>query len=74
MKLLKLYSYVVILALGVTAAACTSNTTSTDKQHEVSAMDSVSKDLEKTNKELQDEAEKVEASLEKIDKEFNTSN
>ncbi len=73
MRLLKLYSYVVILTLGVTAAACTSNTTSTDTQ-EVSAMDSVSKELEKTNKELEDEAKKVEASLEKIDKEFNTTN
>lgn len=73
MKRLKLYSYVVILAtMGITTS-CTSSTKKEDKQ-EVSAMDSVSQELEKTNKELEEGAKKVEASLEKVDKEFKASN
>lgn len=73
MKLLKLYSYMVLLAIMGITTSCTSSSTSNEDKQEVSAMDSVSKELEKTNKELEDEAKKVEASLEKADKEFNTS-
>lgn len=72
MKRYKLYSYLVILTMAVFGTSCTSSTRSTDTQ-EISAMDSISNDLEKTNKELEEETKKVEASLDKIDKEFNTS-
>jgi len=62
----------IIAIMGITTS-CTSNSTSSEDKQEVSAMDSVSKELEKTNKELEEEAKKVEASIERADKEFNTS-
>ncbi|SKB62945.1 hypothetical protein [Daejeonella lutea] len=71
MKRLKLYSYVVIMTIIGITTSCTSSSTTDESKQEVTAMDSVSKDLEKTNKELEDEAKKVEESLDKIDKEFN---
>lgn len=74
MKRLKLYSYVVIMAVMGIATSCTSSSTKSEDKQEISAMDSVSKDLEKTNKELEEENKKVEESLEKIDKEFNAKN
>ncbi|MBC7759683.1 MAG: hypothetical protein H7069_12555 [Phormidesmis sp. FL-bin-119] len=74
MKRLQLYSYMVIIAIMGITTSCTSGSTKTEDKQEVSAMDSVSQELEKTNKELEDEAKKVEASLEKVDKEFNASN
>ncbi|MEJ7693826.1 hypothetical protein [Daejeonella sp.] len=73
MKLLKLYSYMVILATMGIITSCTSSSTTNEDKQEVSSMDSVSNELEKTNKELEEEAKKVEASLEKVDKEFNES-
>lgn len=71
MKRLKLYSYMVIMAIMGITTSCTSSSTKNEDKQEVTAMDSVSKDLEKTNKELEEEAKKVEESLDKIDKEFN---
>ena len=73
MKRLKLYSYMGIIAIMGITTSCTSSSTKSEGKQEVTAMDSVSKELEKTNKELEEEAKKVEASLEKIDKEFNTA-
>lgn len=72
MKLLKLYPYMFSLVFVILTASCNSEPPNTDKQ-EVKAMDSLSTELEKTNKDLDEQAKKVEASLEKIDKEFNTS-
>lgn len=71
MKRLKLYSYMLAVTIMGITTSCTSSSTKNEDQQEVTAMDSVSKDLEKTNKELEDQAKKVEESLEKIDKEFN---
>lgn len=74
MKRLQLSFFVAIIAIMGFTTSCTSSSTKTEDKQEVSAMDSVSQELEKTNKELDDEAKKVEASLEKVDKEFNASN
>lgn len=74
MKRPQLYFFVAIIAIMGITTSCTSSSTKTEDKQEVSAMDSVSQELEKTNKELEDEAKKVEASLEKVDKEFNASN
>ena len=69
MKNVKMYCFVVIASLGmITASSCSSNTSKTDDQ-DVKVMDSVSTDLDKSNEELDAQAKKVEASLEKIDKE-----
>ena len=74
MKRSQLYSYVVIIAIMGITTSCTSSSTKTEEKQDVSAMDSVSQELEKTNKELEEEAKKVEVSLEKADKEFKASN
>jgi len=59
-----------LLAIGLfLMGSCTNNATKSTEP-EVVVMDSVSKDLEKTTSELEDKNAKLEASLEKIDKEF----
>ena len=68
MKNLKLYLYMFTTASLLTAASCSSGTDSEKK--DVSQMDSVSNDLDKSNDSLIAETKKVEASLEKIDKEL----
>jgi hypothetical protein len=72
MKILKTYLYVVAVAFGVLISSCSRNDATTEV--EVKAMDSVSTELEKSNKQLDDQAKKVEASLEKIDQELNAAN
>lgn len=72
MKRLTWYSYMVSLALAILTVSCNSEAPNSNKQ-EVKAMDSLSNELEKTNKDLDEQTKKVEVSLEKIDKEFNTS-
>jgi len=71
MKNLKMHFYVVITGIAIIAISCS---TSTTENQEVTAMDSVSKELDKSNQELDAQAKKVEASLGKIDKEINNSN
>jgi len=62
-----------LLAIGILfMASCTNNATKSDES-QVVVMDSVSKDLEQTTKDLEDKNAKLEASLEKIDKEFETA-
>ena len=62
-----------LLAIGLfLMISCTNNTTKSDEK-EVVVMDSVSKDLEQSTKELEDKNAKLEASLEKVDKEFETA-
>lgn len=59
-----------LLAMGLfLISSCTNNATKSDEP-EVVAMDSVSRDLEKTTTELEDKNAKLEASLEKLDQEF----
>jgi uncharacterized protein YlxW (UPF0749 family) len=74
-KMKRLINYVSITLLAIVLfyiGACTNNTTKSEER-EVVVMDSISKDLEQSTKELEDKNAKLEASLEKIDKEFETA-
>jgi septal ring factor EnvC (AmiA/AmiB activator) len=74
MKIIK-FCYSIIIATAVlTATACFSSDTTKVESNELSAMDSVSKNLEKSNKELDEQAKKVEASIERLDKELTSTN
>lgn len=55
----------------IAIASCSSNTKS--EKEDVSQLDSVSTDLDKSNEKLTAEAKKVEESLEKIDTELKTT-
>ncbi len=71
-RLIKMAS-IPLLAIGILfMSACTNNATKSEES-EVVVMDSVSKDLEQTTKDLEDKNAKLEASLEKVDKEFETA-
>ncbi|MHB1178801.1 MAG: hypothetical protein ACYCZO_10780 [Daejeonella sp.] len=73
MKKIKRFGYVASMAIIVLiTASCSTNSTKADDM-EVKQMDSISNDLDKTNQELDEQAKKLEASLEKADKELNTS-
>lgn len=68
-----MYFYILPITLALfMVSSCSNNATKADNQ-KVGTMDSVSKDLDKTTKELDEQATKVEASLEKLDKEFKTA-
>ena len=70
MKNLKMYFILITMtSISFIISSCSTNTAKTDQ--EVKAMDSVSDDLSKSDRELDAQAKKVEASLEKIDKENN---
>lgn len=73
MKRLKMGYLTPIIALGLFIMSSCSNNSAKSENLEISAMDSVSKDLEKTTKELDEKNAKLEASLEKLDKEFETA-
>lgn len=73
MKRLKMFYLTPIIALGLFIMSSCSNNSSQSDKVEINAMDSVSKDLEKTTKELDEKNAKLEASLEKLDKEFETA-
>lgn len=71
-RLIKMAS-IPLLVIGILfMGSCTNNTTKSDES-QVVVMDSVSKDLEQTTKDLEDKNAKLEASLEKVDKEFETA-
>lgn len=73
MKRLMNYASIPLLAIGILImGSCTNNTTKSDDS-KVVVMDSVSKDLEQSTKDLEDKNAKLEASLEKVDKEFETA-
>lgn len=73
MKRLINYASIPLLAVGILfMGSCTNNATKSEES-EVVVMDSVSKDLEQTTKDLEDKNAKLEASLEKVDKEFETA-
>jgi hypothetical protein len=54
--------------------ACSENTTTTDEKVEIRSMDSTSKVLKDNTGRLEDQTKKVEASLEKLDDEFENDN
>lgn len=61
------------LAIGLfLMVSCTNNATKS-AEPELVVMDSLAKDLETANKELEDKNAKLEASLEQLDKEFETA-
>jgi len=73
MKRLINYAAVPLLAVGLfSMGSCSNNATKSDES-EVFVMDSVSKDLEQATKDLEDKNAKLEASIEKVDKEFETA-
>ena len=73
MKRLINYASIPLLAIGILfMGSCTNKATKSDES-QVVVMDSVSKDLEQTTKDLEDKNAKLEASLEKVDKEFETA-
>ena len=73
MKSFKMFYLTPIIALGLFIMSSCSNNSAKSEDMEISTMDSVSTDLEKTTKELEEKNAKLEASLEKIDKEFETA-
>lgn len=56
------------------AASCTEKKTNTQEQVQINSMDSTSKVLKENSEKLDDQTKKVEASLEKLDKEFESDN
>ena len=54
--------------------ACSENTTNTEEKTEIRSMDSTSKVLKENTTRLEDQTKKVEASLEKLDAEFENDN
>lgn len=58
-----------LLPFTLLIGSCSSNTAKADEP-EIETMDSVSKDLEKSTQELDEQTTKMEASLEKIEKEY----
>jgi len=73
MKKLINYASIPLLAVGLLfMGSCTNKATKSDDT-EVVVMDSVSNDLEKATKDLEEKNAKLEASLEKVDKEFETA-
>ena len=73
MKRLINYAAIPLLVIGILfMGSCTNNATKSEET-EVVVMDSVSKDLEQSTKDLEDKNAKLEASLEKVDKEFETA-
>ncbi len=71
-RLIKMAS-IPLLAIGILFMGSCSNNTAKSNEAEVVVMDSVSKDLEQSTKDLEDKNAKLEASLEKVDKEFETA-
>ena len=54
----------------VICSSCSESKTSTQEKNEISTMDSTSKAVKETTEKLEDQTKKVEAALEKLDKEF----
>jgi hypothetical protein len=71
-RLIKMAS-IPLMAIGILFMGSCSNNTTKSNEAEVVVMDSVSKDLEQSTKDLEDKNAKLEASLEKVDKEFETA-
>jgi hypothetical protein len=64
----------IAFAVVVMGASCTETKTNTQEQSRINTMDSTSKVLKENQDKLEDQTKKVEASLEKLDKEFETNN
>jgi hypothetical protein len=71
-RLIKMAS-IPLMVIGLFFMNSCSNNTTKSEEMEVIVMDSVSKNLEQSTKDLEDKNAKLEASLEKIDKEFETA-
>ena len=67
----KYFNIAILGSMLFAASSCSNNTTKADDQ-DVASMDSVADELEKSNKELDEKAKQLEASLEKVDKELDT--
>ncbi|MEJ6981030.1 hypothetical protein WG906_11240 [Pedobacter sp. P351] len=72
MKSVRIYFLTLLMPLALIASSCSNNSAKADEP-EIETMDSVSNELNQTTEKLEDQAKKVEASLEKIDKEFETA-
>ncbi|MBC7936333.1 MAG: hypothetical protein H7Y86_13360 [Rhizobacter sp.] len=55
-------------------SACTEKKAGTQEELEIQKMDSTAKTLKETGDKLEDQTRKVESSLEKLDKEFESNN
>ena len=58
----------------ILASSCTDTKTSSQETTEITRMDSTSKVVNENKEKLEDQTKKVEASLEKLDKEFEENN
>ncbi|HEX8378375.1 MAG TPA: hypothetical protein VF602_11215 [Pedobacter sp.] len=72
MRFRKIYLLTMIMPLALLLGSCSGKSAKADEP-EIATMDSVSNDMEKTNKELDDQTKKLEASLEQADKEMETT-
>ncbi len=62
----------VVLAAVLTTASCGEKKTNTEEEVQIRSMDSSSKVIKENTEKLEDQTKKVEASLEKLDKEFDS--
>ncbi len=67
MNFRKIYLLTMIMPLGLLFSSCSGKSAKADEP-EITTMDSVSNELEKSNKELDEQTKKLEASLEQADK------
>ncbi len=58
----------------IMAFSCSESKTNTEEKTKINTMDSISKTLKENTDKLEDQTKKVETSLEKLDKEFETTN
>ncbi len=72
MRFRKIYLLTMIMPLALLLSSCSGKSAKADEP-EIATMDSVSTELEKNNKELDDQTKKLEASLEQADKEMATT-
>jgi septal ring factor EnvC (AmiA/AmiB activator) len=64
----------IVLAAVFAITSCAEKKTNTQEEIEIRSMDSTSKVIKENTEKLEDQTKKVEASLEKLDKEFENDN
>jgi hypothetical protein len=73
MKMKPLKAIITVLMATALGSSCNSSSTTTKEEVEIKTIDSSSKAVKENRKKLDDQTKKVEASIEKLDKEFDTT-
>lgn len=74
MKKVKYFIGLAALVCILATAACTQQKTTTEEQVEITTMDSSATKAKEVSAKLEAQTKEVEASIEKMDKEFSTNN